>query len=176
MILVNIGALAWNIHQTNIQKAETKILAELTAQLDDRVNRLSANLDQRIHRLNRLIELVTGAFQSAYKLNQRMQQAYEKEAGVSYAEGFASGNLSIEEIIAHNVNVETLFIEVIAIARVTGDEELLSRTEQFAQSLPVPEKTTSDEDWLAGLGEFRSAAIAMHERTYQLLEEATAVR
>ena len=175
MILVNVAALAWNIHQTSMQNTETKKLTVLTAELDDRVNRLAANLDQRVSRLNRQNELVSRVFQSSLTLNQRMQQGKEMDKGVQDTEGFEAGSVSIEEITVLNVNVETLGIEMIAIARASGDGELLSLTNQYWQTMPFPEQFTTHEDWLERLAAFRSAAITLHERVYQLLEKATQI-
>ena len=71
MILVNVAALVLNIHQTNIQHAETRNLAKLTAELDNRVHKLEASLDHRVTRLNRLNDLLRGIYFSNMRIIQK---------------------------------------------------------------------------------------------------------
>ena len=172
-ILVNIGALAWNIRKTSLQNTETKKLAETTAQLDSRVHRLSVNLDQRIVRLNRLNDLIRGAYLSNMKLNRAF---WFNEVGLGKGSDTSQHYLhiiSLDELTKYHVTVEGSFVEMHALARVIGDSDLLDLIFHMRSTLPDLTKVDTVEERKKDLQDFEISVTAVHEKVYRLLAEST---
>ena len=172
-ILVNIGALAWNIRKTSIQNEETKKLTELTAQLDVRVHRLSAGLNQRIAHLNRLNELVRGAY---FNISKLYRAFLLNEVGLGKGSDTSRHYLHVaelDELASSYVSVVGPFAEMTAIARGIGDDRLIDLILEMRLKLPDVTKAETVEERTENLQVFEFVVIEVHEKVYELLEETT---
>ncbi len=171
-ILVNIGALAWNIHKTSIQNSETKRLAELTANLDHRVNRLSVSLNQEIAHLNRILDLVRGAYLSL--------SIYSKKFSfMSHAVGESPDKtedkpkiFTLDEMALTYVTFDGAIVEMHAIARAMNNRELESQINDFANCVHAFDPAISVEENQIRDNEFVKATTALQEKIYRLLKDA----
>ena len=172
-VIVNAILVIWNIRKTTIQNTETKKLAELTANLDDRVNRLSVSLNQEILRLNRLNDLTRGVYLSNKKLNRiiRFNSLRIGKNEMSVADYLQE--LSSEKLATYIVASEGSFVEMFALARVIGDADLDAQIGKMRDTLLDITFEESLEEWNTRVRHFEQSVAAVHARVYELLEKAT---
>lgn len=171
-VFVNAILVIWNIRKTTIQNTETKKLAELTANLDDRVNRLSVSLNQEISRLNRLLDLVRGSYLSLSMYNSKFSFMSRAVGGSPDSIEEKPKIFTLDEMARTFVTVDGSLVEMSAIARAMNNSELESRINEFAVSIHAFQPAASVEANSESSDQFMKTTTALQEMIYRLLKDA----
>ena len=171
-VIVNAVAILWNIRQTHLQKMETENLAALTAQLDDRVNRLAVSLNQEIAHLNRILDLVRGSYLSLSIYSKKLSFA-------SHAVGESPDTVenkpkifTLDEMARTYVTFDGSIVEMHAIARAMNNAELESQINDFASCVHAFDPAIPVEENRKLGDQFFKSTTALQEMIYRLLKDA----
>lgn len=146
--LIVSGAVAiWGIYQTFV-----------TYKLQQDVHRLSVRLDQSIQRLERARELIGN-----------IHAVSEDIANTIFVE--EEGDTA--NLIKTLTVTKTSQVELNAVAKVIGDNELLDMVQGLKSVLESIERPGTPERWLEWSKRLEPRFENLHERVYRLLEDAT---
>ena len=171
-VVVNIGALLWNIRETDIQNTETKKLAELTANLDDRVNRLSVSLNQEIAHLNRMLDLVRGSYLSLSIYSKKLSFMSHAVGEIPDAVEDKPKIFTLDEMARTYVTFDGSIVEMHAIARAMDNAELESQINDYFNCVHAFDPAISVEENRKRGDKFFKATTALQEMVYRLLKDA----
>ena len=172
-ILVNAVLVIWSIKKVSVQSNETRKLAELTAQLEHRVHRLSVGLSQEISRLNRVRDLTNNVYLACSKSSFLSSMAFKSPRAVVENIENSSPGFTLEDSAVIRITVNGSLVEMIALGDVIDNAELKSLIEKFRQNVTDLSNSASLDELSKQDKKLARSAIALHKQVYMLLQETT---